>query len=104
MTAAELIQQGVVFERAGGRITVRGPAGRKDLHDAILFEVETRVGLVGAGVDFALRGMRGDGRCDVAGCGDQLPAGQTSGVCALCALARQKVADQAQRRLEGLGG
>jgi len=58
---------------------------------------------VGGGVDFALRPGRGDGRCDVAGCGDPLPEKQSGGTCVLCVLARQKVSEARKKREEGLG-
>lgn len=93
MTGLEFIAQGFVFERADGRLRVLAPENRPDLLGELRFEVATRTGLVGDGPDYALRPRRdrGDGRCDVTGCGDELPEKQSEGTCVLCTLARQKV-------------
>lgn len=51
------------------------------------FEIESRIALVGDGVDFATRNASREPRCSH--CGDRMPFG-TYGTCGLCVLARAK--------------
>jgi hypothetical protein len=84
MTALDFVDAGIVFSLDGGRLVVRGPAGRVDLLELLRAAVARRLPLVTG--ELPAR-MAGGGLCL---CGDETELE----LCELCQLAKQKATDQ----------
>ena len=88
-TALDFAAAGVRFIFTGASVSVKGPAGRKDIAEQLRAEIARRVLLLDS-----LKAAReaigpvGVERCET--CGDPLACGR-AGMCDLCCAARRKI-------------
>ena len=87
-TALDFAALGVIFTRAGSRLTAKGPAGRTDIAEQLRAEVARRVPLLASlSSARAAVGTVPLETCET--CGDPLASGR-GGMCDLCCAARRK--------------
>lgn len=104
-TARGFVRAGVVFAIAGATIAVQGPPDRDDLRALLLQEIQRRAEVFAkfAPLDpktpfprVVMPSVSNIRSCGCDACGDALDVGR-GGMCALCALALQRVLKQAGR-------